>query len=51
MSTWNSLRDETQQLANFERCCSRVVRKVFSGTTQFLATLDDDLFGTRAVNN
>lgn len=51
MSTWNLLRDETQQLKDFERICFALIRKVFFVTTQFFVTCDVYLFGTRATNN
>lgn len=49
--TWNSMRDETQQLSEFERTCFTLIRTVFLGSVQCFATLDDDLFGCRAVDN
>lgn len=45
---WNSQRDQTRQLGEFE---FRQSRKVFFVPLYLLATLDDDLFGTRAADN
>lgn len=49
-NSWISQRDQTRQLSEFENLAFRWTRKVFS-TLSLLATLDDDLFGTRAAEN
>lgn len=51
LETWNALKDETQQLSDFERIEFDVVRNVFFGTAQIFAILDDDILGTSATNN
>ncbi|PXF41823.1 hypothetical protein BWQ96_08471 [Gracilariopsis chorda] len=48
---WNSQRDQTRQLSEFEHLALCDTRKVFFSPLHLLATLDDDLFGTRAANN
>lgn len=51
LQAWNACRDHTQQLTEFETLAFREVRKVFFSTMHLFATLDDDLFGTRAADN
>ena len=49
--TWTARRDETQLLCEFERTAFRSTRKIFFNPDYLLATLDDDVYGTRARDN
>jgi hypothetical protein len=49
--TWSAQRDETQYLDNFEKAAYEMTRKVFLTPMHTFATLDDDLYGTRAGDN
>ena len=46
--SWIAQRDMTQQLDAFERVCFRMTCNVFVNPAHTFATLDDDLYGTRA---
>ena len=46
-----SQRDRTQQLSSFETASFRAICKVFLNPVYTFATLDDDLYGTRAKYN
>lgn len=48
---WISQRDEMRQISQFENLAFREKRKIFLSTLQLLATLDEDLFRTRAADN
>ncbi|PXF43284.1 hypothetical protein BWQ96_06981 [Gracilariopsis chorda] len=48
---WNAQRDQKRQLSEFESIGFRDTRKVFFCPLHLLATLDDDLYGTRASDN
>ena len=50
-STWIAQRDETQQLETFEKMAFSMTRKIFLTPVHTFATLDDDLYGTRAKDN
>ena len=50
-STWRTQRDETQYLGNFEKTAFEMTRKVLLTPMFLFATLDDDLYGTRASDN
>ena len=49
--SWVAQRDMTQQLDAFERLCFRMTCNVFVNPVHTFATLDDDLYGTRAGDN
>jgi hypothetical protein len=49
--TWSAQRDETQYLDSFEKAAYEMTRKVFLTPMHTFATLDDDLYGTRASDN
>ncbi|PXF43275.1 hypothetical protein BWQ96_07002 [Gracilariopsis chorda] len=48
---WNSQRDQTQKLWEFEELSFRDTKKVFFVPLHLLATFDDDLYGTGANDN
>jgi len=48
---WFAQRDRTRHLSEFETLAFRETKKVFFSPLQLLATLDDELHGTRAVDN
>jgi hypothetical protein len=50
-STWNSQRDQTHRLGEFEKAAFNMSCKVFLTPLYTLATLDDDLYGTRSSDN
>ncbi|CDF41179.1 unnamed protein product [Chondrus crispus] len=50
-SVWNSQRDQTVHLSEFEQAPYRMSCKVFLSPGHTFATLDDDLYGTRAIEN
>lgn len=49
--SWLPQRDQTQLLTQFERAAYRTTCKMFVSPTHTLATLDDDLYGTRPSDN
>lgn len=49
--SWMSQRDLTLLLTQFEKTAYRTICNMFVSPTHTLATLDDDLYGTRASNN
>lgn len=49
--TWNAQRDQTRFLGEFECLAFRDTRKICFTPLYQMATLDDDLFGTRAADN
>lgn len=49
--TWIAQRDRTRQLTEFENLALRDTRKVILTLLQLFATLDDEIFGTRAADN
>lgn len=50
-ATWMSQRDQTPNLSEFENMAFRETRRVFCHILHMFATVDDDLFGTRAADN
>lgn len=48
---WSAQRDQTRQLTEFDSIALRETRKIFFVPLHMMATLDDDLFGTRAADN
>jgi hypothetical protein len=48
---WNSPRDQTPMLAQFECTASRSTCKLLLTPLHTFATLDDDLYGTKAADN
>ena len=50
-TTWNAQRDQTPYITQFERTAFRDTCKVFFTPMYMFATLDDDLYGTRAIDN
>ncbi|CDF37457.1 unnamed protein product [Chondrus crispus] len=50
-SAWSAQRDETQYLDAFEKAAYEMTRKIFLSPVHTFATLDDDLYGTRARDN
>lgn len=48
---WNSQRDQTHQLGKFEQLSFRDTKKLLFVPLYLLATLDDDLYATRANDN
>ena len=50
-SSWSAQRDKTPLLTQFEQTAFRATRKAFVTPNHLLATLDDDLYGTRASDN
>lgn len=51
LNSWNSQRDQTPLLSSFEETAFRMSAKIFLSPTHLFATLDDDLYGTRAADN
>ena len=49
--SWNSQRDKTPFLTQFEHTAFRVSCKLFLSPNHTFGTLDDDLYGTRAKDN
>ena len=49
--TWLAQRDQTQRLTQFENTAFRVCCKIFFSPTHTPATLDEDLYGSRATDN
>jgi hypothetical protein len=50
-STWNSQQDQTLRLGEFKNPALYMSFKVFLTPLYTLATLDDDLYGTRSSDN
>jgi YqaJ-like viral recombinase domain len=50
-STWSCSRDHTQSLSEFEKAAFRTSCRLFLTPNHTYATLDDDLYGTRASDN
>jgi hypothetical protein len=48
---WNSQRDPTPMIGEFESTAFRTSLKVFCTQTFTVATLDDDMYGSRAADN
>lgn len=51
LSSWNSQRDQTPLLSSFEETAFKMTAKIFMAPKHLFATLDDDLYGTRAADN
>ena len=50
-TTWLAQKDETRLLTQLENTAFRQTCKIFVSPTYTLATVDDDLYDTRAVDN
>jgi hypothetical protein len=50
-TTWNCSRDQSSLLSEFEKASFGTSCKIFLTPNHTFATLDDDLYGTRAVDN
>jgi hypothetical protein len=50
-STWQCSRDQTQSLSEFEKAAFRSSCRLFLTPNHTYATLDDDLYETRATDN
>jgi hypothetical protein len=50
-NTWNCSRDQTALLSEFEKASFGTSCKIFLTPNHTFATLDDDLYGTRAADN
>ena len=48
---WNSQRDQTVMLGQFERDAFRMSARIFLAPNHTIISLDDDLIGTRAADN
>ena len=48
---WNTQRDQTVMLGQFERDAFRMSARIFLAPNQTIISFDDDLMGTRAVDN
>jgi hypothetical protein len=51
ISSWQCSRDQTQSLAEFEKAAFRTSCRVFLTPNHTYATVDDELYGTRATDN
>jgi hypothetical protein len=50
-NTWSFSRDQTQSLSDFKKAAFRTSCRLFLTPNHTYATLDDDLYGTRAADN
>lgn len=49
--TWDSERDQTQLIGEFKKLAFQATRRIFFNPNHLLATLDDELYVTRARDN